>query len=68
MLPGLLAILANNRNRKPVPWALLGAIPLVNILGLILLLWTPLPSELEADDLASEHPPWEDQRDDPPPP
>lgn len=53
-----------------MPWALLGAIPLVNIVGLILLLWTPLPSDLQEDESSDWDEPWSppsDQAGQPPP-
>ncbi|MFK7956715.1 MAG: hypothetical protein AB8B96_11505 [Lysobacterales bacterium] len=48
LLPPTLGFLAKNRGRRVVTWALLGALPLVNIAALIVLLWTPLIAEQEA--------------------
>ncbi len=47
-LPPLLGLLARNRGRPVMTWMLVGALPLLNIGGLIILLWTPLLAEQEA--------------------
>lgn len=54
LLPPLLGLLAKNRGRTPLNWALLGALPLFNIAALIILLWTPLLAEQEAARLREE--------------
>lgn len=48
LLPPLLGLLARNRGRPVMTWVLIGALPLLNIGGLIILLWTPLLAEQEA--------------------
>ncbi|MEM9533638.1 MAG: hypothetical protein AAGA23_22135, partial [Pseudomonadota bacterium] len=41
-------LLARNRGKRVFTWVLVGLVPVVNIMGLIVLLWTPLLAEQEA--------------------